>query len=167
MTHQDLQLLVDFNYWARDRMLAAAAAVTPEQFTRPMGSSFASVRDTLVHIYSAEWVWYMRWQGTSPTSPLSATDYPDLETLTTAWHALEAKLRAFVDSLDDAGIQREIGYRQMNGQAFRSPIWQMVQHLVNHGTYHRGQVATLLRQLGTKAGSTDLIAFHRERTISA
>ena len=166
MTHRDLRTLVEFNYWARDRMLDSATVLTAAQFVQPMGNSFSSVRDTLVHVYSAEWVWYMRWQGTSPTEPLKPQDYPDLVTVTAEWRDLEGRIRAFVDSLDDEGVTREIDYTQMNGQAFRSPIWQMVQHVVNHGTYHRGQVATLLRQLGAKAASTDLIVFHRERRIS-
>lgn len=165
MTHRELQTLVEFNYWARDRMLASTSALTADQFTRPMGNSFSSVRDTLVHIYSAEWVWYMRWQGSSPTSPLAAEDYPDLPSVTAAWRDLETRIRAFVDGLDDAGILRELDYRQMSGQAFRSPIWQMVQHVVNHGTYHRGQITTMLRQLGADAASTDLIVFYRERRI--
>jgi uncharacterized damage-inducible protein DinB len=167
MTHGDLTTLVEFNYWARDRMLQSVSALDVEQYVKPMGNSFSSVRDTVVHIYSAEWVWCSRWHGTSPSSPIAASDYRDLAAVTSVWHELEAKIRAFVGGLDDAGISNEIDYRLMNGQASRSPIWQMVQHLVNHGTYHRGQVATLLRQLAAKPASTDLITFHRERTISA
>ena len=167
MTHRDLSTLVEFNYWARDRMLESVSALEAEQYVKPMGNSFSSVRDTVVHIYSAEWIWCSRWHGTSPSSRLNASLYPDLPAVTSAWRDLEQKIRAFVDGLDDMRISAEIEYRLMDGQAFRSPIWQMVQHVVNHGTYHRGQVATLLRQLGARAASTDLIAFHRERTISA
>ena len=167
MTHGDLSTLIGFNYWARDRMLDSVSALAVDQYVKPMGNSFSSVRDTVVHIYSAEWVWCSRWHGTSPSSPINASDYPDLVGVTSAWRDLEQKIRAFVDGLDDARISDEIEYRLMNGQASRSPIWQMVQHVVNHGTYHRGQVATLLRQLGARPASTDLITFHRERTISA
>jgi uncharacterized damage-inducible protein DinB len=167
MTHGDLSTLVEFNYWARDRMLEPVSALGADEYVKPMGNSFSSVRDTVVHIYSAEWVWCSRWHGTSPSAPLNPGDYPDLAALTSAWGELESKLRSFVDGLDDARISAQIDYRLMNGQAYRSPIWQMVQHLVNHGTYHRGQVATLLRQLGAKPASTDLITFHRERTIGA
>ncbi len=167
MTHGDLSTLVEFNYWARDLMLESVSALGVDQYVKPMGNSFSSVRDTVVHIYSAEWIWCSRWHGTSPTARLNASDYPDVAAVTSAWRDLEQKIRAFIDGLDDARISDAIDYRLMDGQACRSPIWQMVQHVVNHGTYHRGQVATLLRQLGTKAASTDLITFHRERTISA
>lgn len=167
MTHRDLQDLVEFNYWARDRMLESVAGLSPEEFTRPMGNSFSSVRDTLAHLYFAEWVWYWRWQGVSPGRAPSAEDFPDLATLKAAWRELETKLREFVGGLDDVRVNDEIEYRQLNGQVFRSPIWQMVQHVVNHGSYHRGQVTTLLRQLGGTPAKTDLIAFYRERKMDA
>ena len=166
MTKADLQLLLEFNDWARGRMLDAIRPLTAEQFTAPLGNSFSSVRDTVVHIYSAEWVWHMRCQGQSPTAPLAAEDYPDLATIESAWLDLAGKWRAFVDALGTDQYLQEIDYRQMNGQAFRSPVWHIVQHVVNHSTYHRGQVMTLLRQLGAGAVSTDLIVFHRERRMN-
>jgi uncharacterized damage-inducible protein DinB len=168
MTKADVVLLLEFNDWARGRMLDAltAAALTPEKFTAPLGNSFSSVRDTVVHIYSAEWVWHTRCQGHSPTSPLAAEDFPDLATIEAAWLDLAGKWRNFVEALGEDQHLQEIDYRLMNGQASRSAIWQIVQHVVNHSTYHRGQVMTLLRQLGAKAVSTDLIAFHRERRMN-
>jgi uncharacterized damage-inducible protein DinB len=157
-------LLLDFNYWARDRVVQAVSHLTAEQYTRDLGNSFKSVRDTLVHVYSAEWVWYTRWMGESPTAPISPDTYPDLATLQTTWDALEGQIRTFVDRLGPADIARVFDYRLMNGQPGKSPFWQMLQHVVNHGSYHRGQVTTMLRQLGAApAKSTDLITFYRER----
>jgi uncharacterized damage-inducible protein DinB len=163
MTRSELALLVDYNYWARDRVLAAVEPLTPEEFTRDLGNSFRSVRDTLVHIYFAEWVWYSRWQGRSPTSPLPADMFPDLVSVRTAWVDHEKLMRAFLESLEEDGVRRVIEYRLLNGQPGASPFWQMLQHVVNHGTYHRGQVTTMLRQLGAAPPkSTDLITFYRE-----
>ncbi len=131
-----------------------------------MGNSFASVRDTLVHIYSAEWIWLSRWRGQSPTSPMAADQWPDLGALTTAWRDVEAGTRAFLDAAGEDGISRVIEYRLISGQPGRSPFGQMLQHVVNHGTYHRGQITTLLRQLGVAPPkSTDLITFYRERQL--
>ncbi len=164
MTHQDLQDLVAYNYWARDRVLAAVTPLPPDQFTRDLGSSFGSVRDTLVHMYSAEWVWYSRWAGVSPAEPIKFDKFPDLASLQTAWTEVEGQIRAFVGRLADEEVAREIEYRQMNGQPGRSTFQQMIQHVVNHGSYHRGQVTTMLRQLGAAAPKgTDLILFFRER----
>jgi len=168
MTHQDLTTLLDFHYWARDRVLAAAAELTPEQFTRNLGSSFPSVRDTLVHVYSSEWAWYQRWHGTSPSAMLDPVDYPDVTRLRTEWSGHDARMRAYLASLDDAGVRQVIEYRALQGQPNRSAIWEMFHHVVNHGTYHRGQVQTMLRQLGASpARSLDLIVFYRERNAAS
>lgn len=164
MTPGDLRDLVEYNYWARDRMLRAVAPLSPDEWTRRLGSSFASVRDTVVHIYSAEWVWYSRWTGVSPTVPIAADRFDSLEAVTLAWHELESQIRGFVERLPDDETTREIDYRLMNGTPGRSSFQHMLQHVVNHGSYHRGQVTALLRQLGAKPpASTDLITFFRER----
>jgi uncharacterized damage-inducible protein DinB len=162
MTNKDLQTLLDFNYWARDRVLEAVRTLDAQQYTRDLGNSFPSIRDTLVHIYSAEWVWYSRWQGTSPTSRLTVDQFPDLDTLEPAWKSLETDIRAFVAGLGDEGLARDVDYKLLSGQPGRSAYWQMVQHMVNHGSYHRGQITTMLRQIGAKPPqSTDLITFYR------
>lgn len=163
MTHADLMALLDFHYWARSRILDAVAQLTPEQYTRDLQSSFPSVRDTLVHLLSAEQNWYSRWQGVTPTGMLDPSGFPDIDTLRTAWSAHESKMRQFIGDLGDEGVQRELDYRTLAGTASRSAMWEMIQHVVNHGTYHRGQVTTMLRQLGAKpAKSVDLIAYRRE-----
>jgi uncharacterized damage-inducible protein DinB len=161
---QELQTLVDYHYWARDRMLEALDPLTPEQYGRAMGSSFPSIRDTAVHIYSAEWVWYSRWQGTSPTGMLDAADLPDVPSLRTAWSAQERKTRAFVEGVGEDGVARLYEYSGFNGRPGSSTFEQMVQHLVNHGSYHRGQVTTMLRQIGVAPPkSMDLIGYYRTR----
>ena len=164
MNQQYLATLLDYHYWARDRVLDAAGRLTPEQFTRDLGSSFKSVRDTLVHTYSAEWAWQSRWRGVSPTSLLKADDYPDVQTIRSHWSDLEKNVRAFLADLDEAGITRVIEYKLLSGQPGATPFWQMLQHMVNHASYHRGQVTTMLRQLGAApAKSMDMIAFFREQ----
>ena len=168
MDLQDLKTLLHFHYWARDRVLDAADALTPEQFTRDMGSSFRSIRDTLVHLYSGEWAWYERWQGTSPAAMIAAAEFPDVSTLRAAWSAHAARMRAYLDSLGEGGLTRVFEYTTLNGQSGSSVYWHMLQHVVNHGTYHRGQVTTMLRQLGAApARSVDLITFYRERGTRA
>jgi uncharacterized damage-inducible protein DinB len=164
MTHRDLQILIDYHYWARDRLLDAVEPLPPEQFTRAMGSSFASVRDTLAHIYAAECVWLSRWNGYSPVALLPADMFPDLAELRRVWRDHESKLRAYLDGFDDDSIGRRFEYTLINGTPGASVFWHMLQHVVNHASYHRGQVVTMLRQLGAAAPkSLDLIAFYRER----
>jgi uncharacterized damage-inducible protein DinB len=164
MTADYIRVLLDYNYWARDRALASAEPLSPEEVSRAMGSSFPSVLDTLVHIYSAEWIWYRRWQGESSARP-DATRLVSVAALRAAWLPLEQQIRSFVDGLGPAGLSRIVDYKTLGGQPSASPYWQMIVHVVNHGTYHRGQVASLLRQLGAKpAQSTDMIQFFREQS---
>lgn len=163
MTHADLRTLLDFHYWARDRMLDAIEPLTPEQWTQDLGNSFRSVRDTVAHIYSAEWVWYERWRGNAPAALLSADQFPDVAAIRRAWTEHEQSVRALVDQLGDDGVARVIPYTLFSGVASASPFWQMLQHVVNHASYHRGQVTTMLRQLGAApAKSCDMITFYRE-----
>jgi uncharacterized damage-inducible protein DinB len=162
MTLQDLRLLFDYHYWARDRLLDAVTPLTPDQFTLDVGSSFGSVRDTLAHIYAAEWAWYSRWLGHSPTALLPSDMFPDLAAIRAAWVDQEGKIRAFLAGLGEEGINRVFEYTLLSGHAGANPFWQMAQHVVNHATYHRGQVVTIMRQLGAAPPKpTDLIAFYR------
>jgi uncharacterized damage-inducible protein DinB len=163
MDVQDFHLLYEYNSWANRRTLDSCSGLNSEQFTRNLRSSFPSVRDTLAHIYGAEWLWLERWYGRVPNALPSAADFPDLSSIRSRWTDLETNLNAFISSLTSSELERIIKYKNTQGVPFEGPLWPMLQHVVNHSSYHRGQVATLLRQLGTKAVSTDLIAFHRER----
>ena len=163
MNLQDLRTLLDYHYWARDRLLAALEPLTPEQFNRDLGSSFKSIRETVVHTYAAEWAWHSRWQGQSPTALMTSDAYPDVAAIRGAWVDHEKKMRAFLEGLGD-GVTRVIDYKLLSGQPGSSPFWQMLQHVVNHASYHRGQVTTMLRQLGAEpAKPMDMIAFYRAR----
>jgi uncharacterized damage-inducible protein DinB len=164
MTGQDAQTLLDYHYWARDRMLDALDRLDAEAFARDLGSSFKSIRETVAHFYSAEWAWYQRWNGQSPTAPLPLDQFPDVAAIRDQWTAHESKVRAFLGGLDDEGLARVIEYKLLSGAVGSASIAQMLQHLVNHASYHRGQVTTMLRQVGAApAKSMDLIAFYRTR----
>jgi uncharacterized damage-inducible protein DinB len=167
MNIDDVRLLYDFNAWANHRTIEACAALAPEQFTRDLASSFRSVRDTLAHIYGAEWIWLERWHGRVPSALPSAADFPDLDTVRRRFIEIDRNLVDFAASLNADDLHRVVQYKTVAGAQQAQPLWQMLQHLANHSTYHRGQVTTLLRQLGAKATSTDLLAFYRERATQA
>src|SRR5258708_134115 len=110
MTNQDLKTLLDYHYWARDRMLEALDPLTGEQFGRDLNSSFKSIRETAAHIYAAEWAWFERWQGRSPKALLSPDLFPDVASIRQQWRELESKMRPFVDGLGDEGVRHEVDY---------------------------------------------------------
>ena len=162
MNLQDLRTLLDYHYWARDRMFEALDPLTPDQVSRDMGSSFKSIHDTVSHLYAAEHEWYARWHGDSPSALLTGTAFPDLASVRRAWSEHESKMRAFLEELGEGGINRVMEFKMLTGHASSSPFWPMLQHIVNHASYHRGQVTTMLRQLGAQpAKSLDMIAFYR------
>ena len=168
MTFEDLQTLVDYHYWARDRLFAAIGTLTQEQLTRNLGNSFPSIFDTVVHLYGADWIWRSRWDGESPTALPASNTFRDLPSVRSAWNEEEGRIRACLERLGPEGVARPIAYRGWDGRQQAQPFWQMLQHLVNHGSYHRGQVTTMLRQINVApAKSMDLIAFYRERAAAS
>lgn len=167
MTPEEMRTLYKYNSWANGRSLEGAAALSSEQFVRPLGSSFSSVRDTLVHIYSAEWIWLERFQSQVATAHIESERFSQIGDLRAAWREHETKLLTFVNRLRQEDLDGIHEYVTISFGKGRNPLWQSMQHVVNHGTYHRGQVAGMLRQLGAMAKSTDLIAFYRERETAA
>ncbi len=167
ITPEHARTLFAYGAWANRRMLDACAALSGEQFTKDLGSSFRSVQGTLAHIMGAEWLWLERFRGRSLPSLPSTDQFADLASLRARWTQVERELLSYVDGLSAADLDRSFDYRDTKGNSHSNLLWQTLQHLANHGTYHRGQVTTLLRQLGAKPVSTDLIGFYRERAAQA
>ena len=149
--------LFNYNYWARDRQLKACATLTPEQFLRPMGNSFSSLRDTLAHLAGCEWLWLERWRGRSPRAMANPQEFPNLETIKDYWNTVEEEVRAYLAELDEDILGRPLTYINFNGETWDYPLGQTILHLLNHQSYHRGQVTTLLRQLGVEPAPVDFL----------
>ena len=167
MSPQEMRLLFEYNAWANHRSLEAASALTDEQFTRSLGNSFSSVRDTLAHMCGAEWMWLERFHGRSPSGFPDIKRFATFAELQKHWSAQEQELLSYVNGLTQEDLDRVVEYKTITSGVFRNALSQALQHVVNHGTYHRGQVTTLLRQLGAAPLGTDLIYFHRERAANA
>lgn len=167
MDLNDFRLLYDFNAWANRHTLDACAALDAEQFLRNLGSSFGSVRDTLAHIYGAEWIWRERFLGRVPAGGLpGAADFPDFDSIRKRLTEMDATLVDYVAALKPADLNRVVEFKTMTSGVISAPLAHFLQHLANHGTYHRGQIVTMLRQLGAKATGTDLLRFYRERAAA-
>lgn len=156
----ELLELYDYNRWANDRTLGAVARLSEEELHRPLGNSFPSVFETVCHILMAEWIWLERWEGRSPKK---GPEIPDWRSLMAGWSAVVDRQRNYLEGLNEPDLTAIVEYRTMAGVESASPLWQLLRHVVNHSTYHRGQVTTLLRQLGAEAVATDLIFYYRDR----
>jgi uncharacterized damage-inducible protein DinB len=160
----EIRDLFAFNRWANDRMRGAIAALSDEEFARDLKSSYPSIRDTMLHIMGSEWVWLMRWMDNSPSSaPAEWTTFgrPQIEV---EWAAIEAAHSAYVKELTDGDLDRVVTYTNFKGETFSQPLWHLMRHMVNHSTYHRGQITTMLRQLGRDAVATDLVVYFRQHS---
>ena len=167
VTPELLRFLFQYNAWADRRLLDACGQISNEQFTRELGSSFSSVRDTVAHLYGAEWVWNERFHGTSPTALLGGAGFPDLASIRAKLEEMDQYFIDFVSKMTQQDLDRVIVYKTFTGQEFSNPLWQSLHQLTNHASYHRGQVVTMLRQLGVKPVSTDLIMYYREQAAAA
>ena len=161
MTIEEARELFAYGEWANSRVFAAALGLAPEQLEAPVTSSFPSVRGTLGHIVVAEWVWLRRWRGESPTAPPSWATGSSLAGLRSQLGAVEDERGQYLAGLSDADLERIVEYRTMAGQACADPLAGLIRHVANHSTYHRGQAATQLRQLGQTPPGTDLVTYLR------
>lgn len=163
MDKGDLRRLLDYTLWANRRVVRAAATLPADDFKRDLGSSHGGVRGTLTHMLAGEWIWLERWKGVSPPRLLDEGEFADVVALRERWKVVEKHRESWFASLAASGVGELVRYRSTEGKAHAAPLWQLVQHVVNHSTYHRGQVVTLLRQLGVKPVATDMVAWDRER----
>jgi uncharacterized damage-inducible protein DinB len=163
MTLDDVRTLFEFNYWAKARLMSVLESLGDEQFTKDLGSSHGSIHGTLVHIVGAENIWLSRWTDQAVLKLLDPKDYPTLGAVQKKWDEVEHGMRKFVSSLTEENISAVVTYKTMEGKQFSYPLWQIMQHVVNHSSYHRGQIVTMLRQQGVKPVGTDLIAYYRSK----
>jgi uncharacterized damage-inducible protein DinB len=160
LTLEVLRELFDYNYWARDRQLEACAPLTEEQFLRPLGGSFSSLRDTLAHLVGVEWLWLERWQGRAPKALPPPEDLPTLAAVAGRWNVVESDMRSYLAGLTQEALGQPLTCIGTRGNTWTYPLWRMHIHLLNHQTYHRGQVTTLLRQLGAPPARVDFLVAH-------
>jgi uncharacterized damage-inducible protein DinB len=166
MLTEALRAMYGYNRWATERMLEAAAGLTPEQWLAPGVAGRGSVRDTLVHLISAQRSWLAWWDGSLPPDQayglsLDPGEFPDLAAVRAVWTTVDRATRAFVDGLSDSEAERVYTHALPNGMVFRLPLWQMMLHVANHGTQHRSEVAAMLTGFGQSPGDLDLLRYVR------
>jgi uncharacterized damage-inducible protein DinB len=160
-----IQAFYRYNSWANGRAFEAVSQLSPEAFVKDLESSFASVRDTLVHIIWAEWIWLQRWNGVSPHTVFQPIHFSSPDAVRARWSEVEAEQRTFVDAVTSERLLTVVRYVNLIGQTWEYPLWRQMYHVVNHSTYHRGQLTTMLRQLGARPLPTDFLAFDDEQGL--
>jgi uncharacterized damage-inducible protein DinB len=167
MTIKDLERLYDYNYWANQKLFQVVSQLSNEQFTQTVAGSYGSVRNTLVHVLSAEWGWLDRCGGAKRGPALKPDDYPTADALIDKWNAVEVHVRGFLSTLKDEDLARIVEYTSPRGEKRSGVIGPLLQHGAIHGVHHRGQVALLLRSLGFTPGNFDVLFYDAEKSAAA
>jgi uncharacterized damage-inducible protein DinB len=160
MESDRIKQFYEYNRWANDRTFEAASRLTTEEYTKDLHSGHRSVRDTFVHIISVEWIYLLRVRGDSPKTLWPPLDFPTLGKLRARWSELAPEQMSFISHLTDDQLKGPMTYTNLAGKSNTYPLWQILLHGVNHSTYHRGQIATMLRQLGARPEETDFLRFY-------
>lgn len=163
MTVADLTTLFDYSYWANAGLHDVVSQLTTEQFTKHVAGSYGSIRNTMVHMLSAEWGWLERCGGAARGPALNAQDYPTATSLFDRWHDVEARVREFLSTLHDEDLARRVEFAIGSGARQSMALGQLLHHAAIHGVHHRGQVVLLLRTLGQVPGNFDILIYYAQR----
>jgi uncharacterized damage-inducible protein DinB len=158
----DMKYVIDtiiYNHWANLQLADAATDLDKKQFYKVLISSFPSVHKTLIHILWAEELWVERWQGRSFIPALDPEDYPTLESIKEKIESLYQDQIQYLNNLNPESEDQYVSYINFRGEKWDYTLRQMVQHLTFHSAFHRGQLVTLLRQLGVNPPNTDYLMF--------
>jgi uncharacterized damage-inducible protein DinB len=161
MSAELIRGLYDYHRWANRTLFDVVARLGPEAVTRDMGQhwSFPTLKGTLAHVFGADWIWLSRWKGSSPTRLPGDADFASMSDLRQRWDALETEQRAFVDSLGDSDLARMVPYQSTGGQPYQVTLGPLLQHVVNHATHHRSEIATMLTLISGSPPDTGINTF--------
>jgi uncharacterized damage-inducible protein DinB len=163
MRASDVLRLYDYSCWANHRLLAVVSQLSPDEFTRHVAGSYESVRNTLVHVLSAEWGWLERCGGYPRGERLKAEDFPSLDAIASVWTRVEHEMRTFIGALADDALAEPITFAIGTGPVMTIPRADLLQHAIVHAVHHRGQLALMLRELGKTPGNFDLLFYAAEQ----
>lgn len=164
MKAEEIRDLYNFNEWANKKFIDSISKLNEVKYTSEIKSSFTSIRETLSHLIASEWIWLQRWIGTSPSAPPDWSHKPDLNTLIEKYIEVESERKKFLSGLDNKYLTQLVTYNLLSCKSGQNILQELLLHVINHSTYHHGQLATLFRQLDETPPSTDMVIYFREKS---
>ena len=158
----EVRELFAYNAWANRVCFDALGAVPPPAYLRDLKSSHGGLHGTLCHIVWAEELWLARWVARPGPAVAQGKDLATLAAARARWERVETERRGFVAAFPERRLADTVVVRPTTGGEFVHPFPQMFRHVVDHSSYHRGQLVTLLRQLGIAPPHTGLIVYYRQ-----
>ena len=152
-----------YHVWATGLLLDAIQALPPEQQQAEVPSSFNSLYKTILHLWDAESIWWQRLKLQERITRPSEGAYATINDVSNGLLQQSRQWRDWVANAQEHMLQHEFIYQNSKKEQFKQPVYEMLLHLFNHGTYHRGQLVTMLRQLGVETiPATDFIIWSRK-----
>ena len=162
MNRADILDLYRYDDWANERIAAAIVTLSPEVWGRAWGGSHPSIREAFSHIVATEWIWLERWCGPSPKAPPEWMEDSAVEAVVREMRDVRARRSRFLEALVDSDLDRVVSFTFLSGRDGEQRLGDLLVHVANHSTYHRGQVASMLRQAGSVPPATDFIVYRSE-----
>jgi uncharacterized damage-inducible protein DinB len=158
--------LYDYHRWANRRLFEVATALGEDLASRDVGTQFSypTVRRMFGHLYGADRIWLSRWTGVALTA-IPGAEFATLASIRAPWDDLERDQRAFVEALAPADLERVIEYRNMEGKVLKAPLWPLLQHVANHATHHRSEIATMMTMISGSPPDTGINSYLLVKTI--
>ncbi len=157
-----MHLLIEqlqYNQWAMRRYVQSLKELEPSCLTQPLTSSFSSIRETLWHMLWVEELWYERWQGHHIQRRFDPKNAPPFEAMENRFTEIHAKQIQFLQTFPKDAGEEKLSYLNFKNERCEYTITHFIQHLVFHSAYHRGQLATMLRQIGKVPPATDFLIY--------
>ncbi len=160
MSIELIRELYGYHRWANGRLFDVADGLGAEAGSRDMGThwSFPTLTRMFGHIYGADWLWLQRFRGDSPTK-MPGGEFATLAALRPAWDALEAEQRAHLEGLEDADLGRLLSYKNTQGVQGQAALGPLLQHVVNHATHHRSEIATMITLISGSPPDTGIATY--------
>lgn len=166
MTKAYFKELASYNIWANTIACEWIVQLNDVQWKQKIESSFNSIRETVLHIISAENAWLQRFHKKQQVEWLQSTFAGTKEELVALWTKVSLEIKAFIDVFDENALETKLDFKRLNGDPYSMPYYQLFAHVFNHNTYHRGQLVTMLRQVGFPSIiATDVIFFYRNHSM--
>lgn len=162
---QLLQTIWSYNDWALEQIINSLKDFSEEEFLKDLGDGCGSVRDKLAHITAADEVWFQRIEKNPAPQFAPTSEFISIETWVNRAREVSQKYQFLVKHLGQDKIEEKIIYKNLKGVEFSTPLVEILMHVANHATYHRGQVASLIRRIKGKPPVTDMIEYFRTKEV--
>jgi uncharacterized damage-inducible protein DinB len=160
---ENISFLIDYHVWAHNKVLHQLQTVTAGEWNKDLGGSFPSLHQLCKHLVSADYRWLQRWKGVPLANIPDTFVFESYTQVNAVWQPILEEMKTVSNHFFETGVNQPLSFTTAKGDAYSMPFWQTLYQVVNHGTYHRGQITNMLRMLNRQPVGTDILLFFAEK----